>query len=80
MFHVEQFRESRMDIPVAEQNDRYVDVDLLKRGRWQARRYFDETKLQELADSIEQVDIIEPIITRFDKHDGLYEIIAGDRR
>ncbi|MBT4861318.1 MAG: ParB N-terminal domain-containing protein, partial [Gammaproteobacteria bacterium] len=62
MFHVEQFRESRMDIPVAEQNDRYVDVDLLKRGRWQPRRYFDETKLQELADSIEQVGIIEPII------------------
>ena len=80
MFHVEQFRESRMDIPVAEQNDRYVDVDLLKRGRWQPRRYFDETKLQELADSIEQVGIIEPIITRFDKHDGLYEIIAGERR
>ncbi|MBT3726033.1 MAG: ParB N-terminal domain-containing protein, partial [Gammaproteobacteria bacterium] len=51
-----------MDIPIAEQNDRYVDVDLLKRGRWQPRRYFDETKLQELADSIEQVGIIEPII------------------
>jgi ParB family transcriptional regulator, chromosome partitioning protein len=69
-----------IDMVVTEQNDRFVDVDLLKRGRWQPRRHFDETKLQELADSIEQVGIIEPIITRFDKLDGLFEIIAGERR
>ena len=45
----------------------------------QPREYFDEAALQELADSIEQFGLIQPIVVR--KLDsGYYQIIAGERR
>ncbi len=59
---------------------RHIDLDQLKRGRWQPRCQFDQEKLQELADSIEEVGIIEPLVVRYDKQDGKYEIVAGERR
>lgn len=47
--------------------------------REQPREYFDEQALQELADSIEQFGLIQPIVVR--KLDtGYYQIIAGERR
>lgn len=44
----------------------------------QARKFFDEVKLQELAESIKNFGIIQPIIVS--KKSGYYEIIAGERR
>lgn len=45
----------------------------------QPREYFDEEALAELADSIEQFGLIQPIVVR--KLDtGYYQIIAGERR
>ena len=44
----------------------------------QPRRYFDTTALQELADSIKEHGVIQPIIVT-PKGDG-YEIVAGERR
>ncbi|MBO5177688.1 MAG: ParB/RepB/Spo0J family partition protein [Lachnospiraceae bacterium] len=44
----------------------------------QPRTRFDEDALQELADSIKQYGIIEPIVVQ--KRDNFYEIIAGERR
>ncbi len=45
----------------------------------QPRRHFDEQALQELADSIAQYGLIQPIVAR--KLDsGYYQIIAGERR
>lgn len=47
--------------------------------REQPREYFDEVALQELADSIAQFGLIQPIVVR--KLDsGYYQIIAGERR
>lgn len=47
--------------------------------REQPREYFDEATLQELADSIAQFGLIQPIVVR--KLDsGYYQIIAGERR
>lgn len=47
--------------------------------REQPREYFDEAALQELADSIAQFGLIQPIVVR--KLDsGYYQIIAGERR
>lgn len=47
--------------------------------REQPREYFNEQALQELADSIEQFGLIQPIVVR--KLDtGYYQIIAGERR
>ena len=47
-------------------------------NRTQPRTRFDEDALQELADSIKQYGIIEPIVVQ--KRDKHYEIIAGERR
>ena len=45
----------------------------------QPREYFDEAALQELADSIAQYGLIQPIVARR-LTDGFYQIIAGERR
>ncbi len=58
---------------------RKIDVDLIERGPWQPREYFDEVALQELADSISVQGVVQPIVVR-EKADGHYEIVAGERR
>ena len=45
----------------------------------QPRRDFDEEALQELADSIAEIGIIQPITLRKTTEDS-YQIIAGERR
>lgn len=45
----------------------------------QPRRVFDEQALEELAASIREIGIIQPITVR-EKDNGQYEIIAGERR
>ena len=47
-------------------------------NRSQPRKYFDEAKLQELAASIKEKGILEPLIVR--RVDQGYEIIVGERR
>jgi len=56
-----------------------LPVDKLVPHHGQARKNFDETELQELADSIKTYGIIYPIIAA-DAGDGTYVIIAGERR
>lgn len=46
----------------------------------QPRKEFDEDALYELADSIKQHGLIQPIVVRSAKIDGYYQIIAGERR
>lgn len=57
----------------------FVDPSLLKPNPHQPRREFDETALRELADSIREHGIIQPIIVE-EAGDGSYFIIAGERR
>jgi ParB family chromosome partitioning protein len=53
----------------------------LKRNRYQPRFHFDETKLEELTQSIKKNGIIQPIAVRPDRDNSdKYEIIAGERR
>lgn len=59
---------------------RQLAIEKIKRGRWQPRRHFDPAALTELAESIEQQGVIQPLVVRFDKTDGMYELIAGERR
>ncbi len=47
-------------------------------NREQPRKNFDEDALLELADSIRQFGMIQPLVVQ--KRDGYYEIIAGERR
>ncbi len=45
----------------------------------QPRQHFDQTALEELARSIEQFGIVQPLVVT-PLHDGTYAIIAGERR
>ena len=56
-----------------------LPVDIIRRGRYQPRRSFDEDRLRELADSITAQGMVQPIVVRL-VGDRRYEIIAGERR
>ena len=53
----------------------------LEKSKFQPRKIFDEESLQELANSIKQRGVIQPVIVRKSKENkSKYEIIAGERR
>jgi ParB family transcriptional regulator, chromosome partitioning protein len=58
-----------------------VDLDRLKPNPDQPRQEFDEEALQELADSIEEYGLLQPIVIERDleEEDG-YVIVSGERR
>lgn len=56
-----------------------LPLSSLERGRHQPRSQFDETKLQELADSIAAQGVVQPIVVRRVGPEK-YEIVAGERR
>jgi len=56
-----------------------VSISDLARNKFQPRNYFDERKIDELAQSIKKNGLIQPIAVRPGKK-GEYEIIAGERR
>jgi len=73
---------SDIETMIEPQNDdelRNIDVDLIERGPWQPREHFDEEALQELADSIKQQGVVQPIVVRQKAHNK-FEIVAGERR
>lgn len=57
----------------------YIDINDIVPNRSQPRRFFDEEKIQELADSIREYGMIQPVIVRSSTGSG-YEIVAGERR
>lgn len=56
-----------------------VSIKNIRPAADQPRKHFDEDALAELADSIREVGILQPIVVR-PTSDGDYEIIAGERR
>lgn len=58
---------------------RELPVELVTRGKYQPRREMDTEALEELAESIRQQGIMQPIVVRLIS-EGRYEIIAGERR
>ena len=56
-----------------------ISISDLERSRFQPRKYFDEKKINELAESIKKNGLIQPIAVRKGKNNA-YEIIAGERR
>ncbi len=66
---------SHPDVPIT----REVSIGDIIPNSHQPRLHFDETKLTELADSIREYGILQPlVVSRLD--DGKYELIAGERR
>jgi ParB family chromosome partitioning protein len=56
----------------------FIHISDIEPNKLQPRKRFDEDSLQELADSIKQYGVIQPLILQ--KRDKFYEIIAGERR
>lgn len=57
---------------------RSVPVDLIRPGSTQARRHFDAQAMQELANSVRESGVIQPILVR--TRVWGYELLAGERR
>ena len=55
-----------------------LNINKIEPNKSQPRKNFDEDALAELADSIKQFGIIEPLVVV--KRKGFYELIAGERR
>ena len=55
-----------------------LELNVLKAGKYQPRTLIEQEKLSELADSIKQFGILQPLIVQ--KKKDYYEIIAGERR
>ena len=56
-----------------------VDIAFIKESPTQARKKFDQTKLEELKDSISKNGILQPLIVQ-KLENNRYELIAGERR
>ena len=56
----------------------YCGIEEVLPNRAQPRKHFDESKLQELAESIKEKGILEPLIVR--RTEQGYELIVGERR
>ncbi len=75
-------------IPVAEAGDDddtdrprldELSVDTIRPNRHQPRVHFDEESLSELAASIREIGVLQPVLVR-PLGDGEYELLAGERR
>ncbi|AZL54864.1 ParB/RepB/Spo0J family partition protein [Aliarcobacter skirrowii] len=56
-----------------------IEVALIDANPNQPRKVFDETKLQELSDSIKEHGLLQPIVV-VENDNGRYTLIAGERR
>ena len=55
-----------------------LKLDLVQPNKEQPRKTFDEEKINELAESIKNYGMLQPLLVQ--KNDSFYEIIAGERR
>ena len=62
----------------AEKSQVFLKISQIEPNRDQPRKQFDEDALAELADSIKQYGVLQPLIVQ--KKEEYYEIIAGERR
>ncbi len=56
-----------------------IRIDHIVPNRYQPRQAFSQNELDELASSIKESGVLQPIVVRR-KGDGVYELIAGERR
>ena len=56
----------------------YIDINDIKPNKSQPRKNFDDAKIAELAASIQEHGVIQPLIVR--KSGKAYELVAGERR
>ena len=56
-----------------------IDIDLIEPSNVQPRTYFDEARLEELAQSIKANGIVQPLLVRR-RGAGRFQLVAGERR
>jgi len=67
------------DRPNAFSDEQYeVEVDLIDASPLQPRTHFDQTSLEQLAQSIETHGVVQPVVLR--RKNDRYELVAGERR
>ncbi len=59
---------------------RHLPVDVMQRGQYQPRTDMHTESLDDLAESIRQQGVVQPIVVRPLSEAGRYEIVAGERR
>jgi ParB family chromosome partitioning protein len=57
-----------------------LDVGLIDENPYQTRYVFDEAALKELADSIREHGVVQPVVVRPDEKTGRYILVLGERR
>ena len=71
---------ARTEVKIVEvEKEKMVNLSLIEPNRGQPRKQFDEEALQELADSIRNFGVLQPLIVK-KSGDTMYELIAGERR
>ena len=59
----------------------YIPVEWINVGVWQPRRQFDREQLEELASSIREKGIVQPVLLRpTPDQPGRFQLVAGERR
>lgn len=71
-------RAEKEPVMEAKGEEQMVKITMLEPNREQPRRKFEEDSLLELADSIKQFGVLQPLLVK--KQKDYYEIIAGERR
>ena len=71
--------------PKAKESVFWLELDRIKPNPFQPRREFDESALKELADSIKEYGVLQPIVVMRTQNDFtqgpvMYELLAGERR
>jgi len=67
------------ETPVQPSDIQELRIDHIIPNRYQPRKTFSEAELSQLAESIKENGLIQPILVRR-RGDGIYEVIAGERR
>ena len=73
-------QQTAIPVPVPDNRERVLRVPLnrIRPSTLQPRKQFSEASLRELADSIREQGIVQPLVVR--ERDGFFELIAGERR
>lgn len=61
-----------------EEGQRWLDLGVIEANPYQPRKTFDEEEIADLADSIREHGVLQPLVVR--RVDGRFELVAGERR
>lgn len=71
--------ETKIETKIVEvEKEKFLKLSLLEPSEGQPRKVFDEEELKELAESIKNFGVLQPLLVQ--KKGDFYEIIAGERR